>query len=246
MNDAQLLRYSRHILLPQIDVTGQEKLLNSKLLIVGVGGLGSPVAMYLAACGVGHLVLVDHDRVELSNLQRQIIHTTDHIGIPKVISAQQTLNALNPEIQMTIYQNKIEDVIQDMTDIDAIIDCSDNFTTRFTLNSFSQHHQIPLISGAALQFQGQVTSFIPAKKHSPCYHCLYPDMETEQESCSESGVISPLVGIIGSLQAIETIKILLDIGTNLCGKLMLFDGFTMQWRTVTLVKDDQCPVCVNK
>ncbi|MCV6638626.1 molybdopterin-synthase adenylyltransferase MoeB [Candidatus Albibeggiatoa sp. nov. NOAA] len=246
MNDEQLLRYSRQILLPQIDVTGQETLLNSKVLIVGVGGLGSPVAMYLAACGVGHLVLVDHDDVELSNLQRQIIHTTDSIGTPKVISAQQTLNALNPEVEITTYQNKIEDITQNLTDIDAIIDCSDNFTTRFVLNTFSQQHKMPLISGAALRFQGQLTSFLPAQANSPCYHCLYPDMETEQESCSESGVISPLVGVIGSLQAIETIKILLNIGTNLCGKLMLFDGFTMQWRTVTLAKDDQCPVCVNK
>jgi len=247
LNDEQLLRYSRQILLPQIDVTGQEILLNSKVLIVGIGGLGSPVAMYLAACGVGHLVLVDHDTVELSNLQRQIIHTTDSIGTPKVISAQQTLHALNPETQITSYQHKIEDIIgQDFTDIDAIIDCSDNFTTRFSLNTLSQQHKIPLISGAALRFQGQLTSFLPAKSNSPCYHCLYPDMETEQESCSESGVISPLVGVIGSLQAIETIKILLDIGNNLCGKLMLFDGFTMQWRTVALAKDDQCSVCVNK
>ena len=247
MNDEQLLRYSRQILLPQIDVTGQETLLNSKILIVGMGGLGSPVAMYLAACGVGHLVLVDHDTVELSNLQRQIIHTTDNIGTPKVISAQQTLNALNPETQITLYQNKIEDITgQDFTDIDVIIDCSDNFTTRFTLNTLSQQHKTPLISGAALRFQGQLTSFLPAQSDSPCYHCLYPDMETEQESCSESGVISPLVGVIGSLQAIETIKILLNIGNNLCGKLILFDGFTMQWRTVALVKDEQCPVCVNK
>ncbi|WP_353572225.1 molybdopterin-synthase adenylyltransferase MoeB [Candidatus Albibeggiatoa sp. nov. BB20] len=246
MNDEQLLRYSRQILLPQVDFDGQQKLLDSKLLIVGMGGLGSPVAMYLAACGVGHLVLVDHDTVELSNLQRQIIHTTDRIGIPKVISAQQTLNALNPEVEITTYQDKIEHISQDLTSIDAIIDCSDNFSTRFTLNILSQQHKIPLISGAALRFQGQLSSFLPAQTDSPCYHCLYPDMETEQESCSESGVISPLVGVIGSLQAIETIKILLNIGNNLCGKLMLFDGFTMQWRTVTLAKDNQCPVCVNK
>lgn len=246
LNDEQLLRYSRQILLPQIDATGQETLLNATVLIVGLGGLGSPVAMYLAACGVGHLILVDHDSVELSNLQRQIIHATNNIGKPKVISAQHTLHALNPDIQITTYQHKIENITHNLTDIDAIIDCSDNFTTRFALNTLSQQHNIPLISGAALRFQGQLTSFLPAQSNSPCYHCLYPDMDIEQESCSESGIISPLVGVIGSLQAIETIKILLNIGNNLCGKLILFDGFTMQWRTVTLNKDKQCPVCVNK
>ncbi len=245
MNDEQLLRYSRQILLPQIDIAGQEKLLNSKVLVVGLGGLGSPVAMYLAACGVGHLVLVDHDNVELSNLHRQIIHTTRSIGIPKVISAQHTISALNPDIQLIVYQHKIENISRNITDVDVIVDCSDNFATRFALNQFSQQHKIALISGAALRFQGQLTTFLPSLSTSPCYHCLYPNIETEQENCNNSGIISPLVGVVGSLQAIETIKILLNIGANLCGKLMLFDGFTMQWRIVALTKDSSCPVCLN-
>jgi len=245
MNDSQLLRYSRHLLLPQVDVLGQQKLLNAKVLIVGLGGLGSPVALYLAAAGVGQLWLADDDRVDLTNLQRQIVHDTANIGQLKTESAQAKLHALNPEVQLIPITERlaIAQLLPYIQAVDVIVDCSDNFTTRFALNQASVSAKKPLISGAALGFQGQVSVFLPHDAKSPCYRCLYDDQEEVAETCSNSGVIAPLLGIIGSIQAIEVLKVLMNIGQTLCGKLLLFDGHRSQWRTVNLPKDPNCPVC---
>lgn len=246
MNDQQLLRYSRHLLLPQIDVVGQQKLLDSSVLIVGLGGLGSPVALYLAAAGVGQLWLADYDRVDLTNLQRQILHDTANIGQFKTDSAAAKLHALNPEVRLLSLTAALEttQLSHYISDVDAVVDCSDNFATRFALNKACVRAKKPLISAAALGFHGQVTVFLPHPE-SPCYNCLYPEMEEVAETCSHSGVIAPLVGVIGSVQAVEVIKVLLDIGQNLCGRLLLFDGFRSQWRSVQFPKDLDCPVCTS-
>lgn len=245
MDDPQLLRYSRQILLPQIGIEGQQRLLAARVLIIGVGGLGSPVAMYLAASGVGHLVLVDHDKVELSNLQRQIAHTTDRIGIAKVTSAQHTLAALNPEVQVTAIVGQLdpETLVEQVQQADAVVDCSDNFATRFALNRVCVANKTPLISGAAIRLEGQVAVFRSDHADSPCYRCLYKDMDELAESCSQTGVLAPLVGIIGSIQATETIKVLLDIGETLTGRLLVLDALSMEWRNIKLRKDPDCPVC---
>jgi molybdopterin-synthase adenylyltransferase len=245
MDDPQLLRYSRQILLPQVGIEGQQKLLAARVLIIGVGGLGSPVAMYLAASGVGHLVLVDYDMVELSNLQRQIVHTTDHLGMHKVTSAQRTLAALNPEAQVTAIASQLDPqaLAEQVQLADAVVDCSDNFATRFALNRVCVANKKPLISGAAIRLEGQVTVFRPERSGSPCYRCLYKDMDELAESCSQTGVLAPLVGIIGSIQATETIKVLLDIGETLNGRLLVLDALTMEWRSIKLRKDPDCPVC---
>lgn len=245
MDDTQLLRYNRQIVLPQVDYEGQQKLLNSKALIVGVGGLGAPVAMYLAAAGLGHLMLVDFDRVELSNLQRQIVHNTAQLGQEKTLSAQTTLQALNPDVKITTLNQQFESELLEslLNEIDIIVDCTDNFATRFALNVASVRTGIPLISGAALRWSGQVAVFLPTEPNSPCYRCLYDDSEEQAETCSEAGILAPLVGIIGSIQACEVIKVLLDIGQPLWGKLLLFDAYTHQWRTLKLSKDPACPVC---
>jgi len=245
MDDPQLLRYSRQILLPQIGLEGQQRLLAARVLIIGVGGLGSPVAMYLAASGVGHLVLVDYDMVELSNLQRQIVHTTDRIGMHKVNSAQSTLAALNPEVRVTAIAGQLdpEALVEQVQLADAVVDCSDNFATRFALNRVCVANKTPLISGAAIRLEGQVAVFCPGRADSPCYRCLYKDMDELGESCSQTGVLAPLVGIIGSIQATETIKVLLDIGETLTGRLLVLDALSMEWRSIKLRKDPDCPVC---
>jgi adenylyltransferase/sulfurtransferase len=248
MDDPQLLRYSRQILLPQIGLDGQQRLLDARVLIIGVGGLGSPVAMYLAASGVGQLVLVDYDRVELSNLQRQIAHTTDRLGMDKVTSVQRTLTALNPEVRVTAIAGQLEpEALEEQVQLaDAVVDCSDNFATRFALNRVCVANKTPLISGAAIRMEGQVTVFRPERADSPCYRCLYKDMDELSESCSQTGVLAPLVGIIGSIQATETIKVLLDIGATLTGRLLVLDALTMEWRSIKLRKDPDCPVCGSK
>ncbi len=246
MDDAQLFRYSRQILLPQVDVGGQQKLAQSKVLIIGLGGLGSPVAMYLAAAGVGHLVLVDFDRVELSNLQRQIVHETAHLGEYKSVSAQAKLQALNPDVQITVVNQRFEDeafLETLMSDVNVVADCSDNFATRFATNAACVRRGIPLVSGAALRWGGQVAVFLSAQKLQPCYRCLYNDSEEETEVCSEAGILAPLVGVIGSIQAVEVIKVLLGIGESLCGRVLLFDAYAGKWRTLKLYKDFACPVC---
>jgi len=248
MDDPQLLRYSRQILLPQIGLEGQQRLLAARVLIIGVGGLGSPVAMYLAASGVGHLVLVDYDMVELSNLQRQIAHSTDRLGMHKVTSAQHALTALNPEVQVTAIAGQLdpEALVEQVQLADAVVDCSDNFATRFALNRVCVINKTPLISGAAIRLEGQVTVFRPERSDSPCYRCLYKDMDELAESCSQTGVLAPLVGIIGSIQATETIKVLLDIGETLTGRLLVLDALSMEWRSIKLRKDPDCPVCGSK
>jgi adenylyltransferase/sulfurtransferase len=245
MDDKQLLRYSRHILLPQVGVDGQQKLLDSRVLIIGLGGLGSPVAMYLAASGVGHLVIVDHDRVELSNLQRQIVHTTDAIGLDKVASAQAGLQRLNPDIRVTTF-NKIlgaDELAEQVKLADAVVDASDNFATRFGLNRLCVEYKKPLISGAAIRMEGQVTTFRPDIPGSPCYRCLYQDMDEIAETCSETGVLAPVPGIIGSIQATETIKVLTGVGRTLHGRLLVLDAQTMEWHDMVLRQDPDCPVC---
>jgi len=245
MDDPQLLRYSRQILLPQVGIDGQQKLLAARVLIIGVGGLGSPVAMYLAASGVGHLVLVDHDKVELSNLQRQIVHTTEQLGLNKVASAKRALAALNPEVEVTTIAGQLDPqaLVEQVQLADAVVDCSDNFATRFALNRVCVANKTPLISGAAIRLEGQVTVFRPEYADSPCYRCLYKDMDELAESCSQTGVLAPLVGIIGSIQATETLKVLLNIGETLTGRLLVLDALSMDWRSIKLRKDPDCPVC---
>jgi len=247
VNDNQLLRYSRHILLPQIDISGQEKLNQSRVLIIGAGGLGSPVALYLAASGVGNLIICDGDQVDLTNLQRQIIHDSTSIGQAKVLSAKQTLTRINPEINVITIQEQVDatNLLQLATEVDAVVDASDNFSTRHHVNQACVVHKRPLISGAVARFEGQVSVFDLRHANSPCYHCLYPITTGEQEDmrCAIMGVFSPLVGIIGCMQAAETLKVLLNIGESLNGRLQLLDSLAMNWRTIKLHKDPACRVC---
>ena len=248
MNDNQLLRYSRHILLPQIAYEGQEALTQSHALIVGAGGLGAPSALYMAAGGVGTLTVCDFDLVDLTNLQRQIIHTTQSVGINKAVSAKQTLQAINPEVVVnTVQEKSTEAAISKLVkEADVVLDCSDNFATRYALNQLCFEHQKPLVSGAAIGFEGQVTVYDFRHPQSPCYHCLFPDDGSETDMrCSENGVFSPLVGIIGTTQAAEAMKLLMNIGTSLQGRLMLLDALNMEWRTIKLSKDPACKVCAG-
>ncbi|CAB1277328.1 HesA/MoeB/ThiF family protein [Candidatus Nitrosacidococcus tergens] len=246
MNDQQLLRYSRHILLPQIDIEGQERLLKSKVLLVGVGGLGSPIALYLAGSGIGKIILVDPDQVELSNLQRQIIHNTQTIGTNKVDSAKNRMLALNPEIQIeaipAYFTDKEHKRIVDQVDI--VIDGSDNFATRFDLNASCAHLGKPFISGSAIRTQGQVAIFDNRQQDSACYHCLYNEIaQEEEETCTQSGVFSPLLGIIGSIQAAEALRLLLNLGRKQYNRLLLVDAVNMGWQEMTIAKDPKCPIC---
>ncbi len=250
MNDNQLLRYSRHILLPQIGYEGQEKLVNSHAFIVGAGGLGSPVALYLAASGVGTLTICDFDTVDLTNLQRQIVHTTPSVGTNKAISAQQTLFEINPTITVnTVCVRSTEDEFAVLvSQADVVIDCSDNFATRYTLNRLCVKLKKPLVSGAAIGFEGQVTAFDMRAQTSPCYHCLFPDSsgdtgENTEMRCAENGVFAPLVGMIGTTQAAEALKLLMGIGESLQGRLLLLDALSTEWRTIKLGKDPACIVC---
>lgn len=245
LSDEQLLRYSRQIMLPDVEINGQEIWLNSSVLVLGLGGLGSPVAMYLAAAGIGELVLVDDDEVELSNLQRQIAHNCKRIGQPKVDSARNTVSALNPDVKVrTLYSRLSEEELTSLVaTVDLVVDCTDNFTTRFAINRACFKHKKPLVSGAAIRMEGQVAVYDPLKPESPCYQCLYKEGDDENLTCSESGVLSPVVGIIGSVQATEALKVLASVGETLAGKLLLLDAKTMQWRSLKLRKDPQCTVC---
>jgi molybdopterin/thiamine biosynthesis adenylyltransferase len=246
MNDKQLLRYSRHILLPQIEYAGQEKLTKSHVLIVGAGGLGAPTALYLAASGVGKLTICDFDTVDLTNLQRQIIHTTQSVGTNKALSAQQTIYEINPEVNVqTVQQKSTEDEFRKLaTEADVVIDCSDNFATRYALNRVCFALKKPLVSGAAVQFEGQITVYDFRHEASPCYHCLFPDTGSDQEMrCTENGVFSPLVGMIGTAQAAEALKLILNIGESLQGRLLLLDALNMEWRTIKFARDPKCTVC---
>ena len=247
MNDDQLLRYSRQIMLPSIGIEGQERLLDAQALIIGLGGLGSPTAMYLAAAGVGTLVLADFDRVDLTNLQRQIVHTTERIGQLKVASAREALLALNPEIRVETHDRQLDEgSLEELVEqADIVLDGTDNFSTRFAINKACHALRTPLVSAAAIRMEGQVSVFT-GQPGTPCYHCLYPDEGEIDETCSANGVLAPLVGIIGSIQATEAIKLLTGAGKSLEGKLLLLDALQMEWRTLKLKQDPACPVCSSR
>lgn len=244
MDDSQLLRYSRQIMLPQVGIEGQERLCNSKVLIIGLGGLGSPVAMYLAAAGVGQLRLCDFDSVELSNLQRQIIHNNEDIGKLKVESAREKLLALNPLVKTIPIAQRLENeiLLEQVKQVDVVLDCSDNLPTRFAINTACVETQTPLVSGAAIRMEGQITVFLN-DANSPCYRCLYPSDADLTETCSQTGILAPMVGLIGSLQALEAMKIIMAVGTNLAGQLLLIDGLSMEINRLKLTKNLNCSVC---
>jgi molybdopterin-synthase adenylyltransferase len=245
MTDDELLRYSRHILLPDIDIAGQERLKQSRVLIVGLGGLGSPVAMYLAASGIGHLCLADFDEVDVTNLQRQVVHSQASVGMNKAESAKQALQGLNNQITIHTINHKIQPQEWDslVQSFDVVVDCTDNFDARFAINAACYRQQVVLVSGAAIRFEGQLSVFNPKDTASPCYQCLYSPDVSEALSCAEAGVLSPLVGVIGSLQALEVVKWISGAGDSLVGRLVLFDGKAHQWRELKLPKDPGCEVC---
>jgi len=246
MNDHQLLRYSRHILLPEIGIEGQQRLLDAHALVVGAGGLGSPAAMFLAASGVGTLTLCDGDTVDLTNLQRQLLHRTSSIGRPKAESAAMTLADMNPGVRVIALYETVDEtrLLELAAAADVVLDCSDNFATRYAVNRVCRQLGLPLVSGAATRFDGQVTVFDLRQAHNPCYNCLYPEQaESEETRCAVMGVFAPLVGIVGSLQAAEALKLLSGTGTSLGGRLLLLDVLNMELRTVTLNQDAACPVC---
>lgn len=244
LSQQELIHYSRHIILPEIDEHGQEKLKQSSVLIVGAGGLGSPVAMYLAAAGIGKLIVADHDTVERSNLQRQIIHSLDSIGNAKVESAKHTLEKLNPWLRVELIETKLqeESLNTAVSGADLIVDCSDNYSTRFALNQACVGVGKPLVSGSAVQFNGQVAVFNQSP-HSACYHCLYQDGLFNEESCESQGVLAPVVGVIGSLQATEALKVLLGIGNSLDSRLLIYDALNANFKSMVIAKDPACEVC---
>ncbi|HSQ09207.1 MAG TPA: molybdopterin-synthase adenylyltransferase MoeB [Burkholderiaceae bacterium] len=248
MNDEQLLRYSRHILLNEIGVEGQERLRAAHVLVIGAGGLGSPAALYLASAGVGTLTLVDGDRVDLTNLQRQILHTTGRIGMPKAESGRVALAAVNPEVNLVPVEQHVDaDRLQDLVArATVVLDCSDNFATRHAVNRCCVAHRRPLVSGAAIRFDGQVASFDVRDDASPCYACLFPPGDGEDELCSIMGVFAPLTGIIGSVQAAEALKLAAGIGIPLVGRLLMLEALSMQWHSVRVPRDPDCPVCARR
>jgi adenylyltransferase/sulfurtransferase len=245
LSDAQLLRYSRQILLPGFDLDGQRRLLSASALIVGLGGLGSPAALYLAACGVGRIVLADFDRVELSNLQRQIIHSTPDIGRSKTEAARERLAALNPELVVETIPERLDEegLSRACGAADVVLDATDNFPVRFAINAACMRCGTPLVFGAAVRFEGQITVFDPRAPDSPCLRCLFEEAGPGSESCAESGIAGPLPGIIGSMQALEAIKLIVGVGQPLTGLLLRFDGLTMRWRSARIERDRQCPAC---
>ena len=245
LSDHALSRYSRHILLSQIGIEGQEKLLNAQVLIVGLGGLGSSAAMYLAASGVGHLLIADYDYVDLSNLQRQLIHNTERIDQRKTESAQKTLYQLNPDIKVTAIAQKMDLSLlqQQVGDVDVVVDATDNFAVRYAINEACWQAQTPLVYGAAVRMEGQLSVFDARDSKSPCYQCLYTEGSYVDESCVANGILSPVVGVIGSLQAIEALKILLEFKDTLIGRLLLFDAQAMSWRELRVRRNAKCNVC---
>lgn len=255
MNDQQLLRYSRHILLNEIGVEGQQRLCNTHALIVGAGGLGSPAAYYLASAGVGKITLVDGDSVDLTNLQRQILHTTPNVGRLKVESGRQTLGLINPEVEVVAVAARADAQLLDqlVTQSDVVLDCSDNFETRHAINRACVQRRRPLVSGAAIRFDGQLAVFDLRQAQAPCYACLFPPVQAEDELCSVMGVFAPLTGIVGCLQAAEAIKIAVgasvpqapnhSIGTSMNGRLLLIEALAMELRTVQISRDPRCVVC---
>lgn len=246
MNDDQLLRYSRHILLPEIGVEGQEAILNAKVLVIGAGGLGSPVAMYLASAGVGTLVIADNDTVDLTNLQRQIMHSTETVDRPKVESARASLQRINPLANVVPLHTRLEGAALDeqVAAADVVLDCCDNFATRHAVNRACVKHRKPLVSGAAIRFDGQVSVFDMRDPEAACYHCLFPEGEDiEEVRCAVMGVFAPIVGMIGTTQAAEALKLIVGCGTLLTGRLLLLDGLAMEWRSVGFGRDPGCAVC---
>ena len=249
MDDEQLLRYSRHILLPEIGIDGQQKLLSAHVLIIGAGGLGAPACFYLASSGVGRMTICDDDAVDLTNLQRQIVHFTDSIGRKKVDSARDTLLRINPQIRIDTVDARIEgERMSALVSVaDIVIDATDNFATRHAINRACVRWRKPLVSGAAIRFDGQISVFDLRKSNSACYHCLFPEeSELEEMRCAVMGVFAPLVGMIGTAQAAETLKLLMGIGESLDGRLLMLDALTMQWRTVRLKRDPECKVCAHR
>jgi adenylyltransferase/sulfurtransferase len=245
MDDNDLLRYSRQILLPRVDLEGQARLLESTALIIGLGGLGSPVATYLAAAGVGHLIINDFDTVDLSNLQRQPLHTTDNLGQPKTESARHALSRLNPNISLTCIGQRLDEagLEASMLEADVVLDCSDNLTTRFAVNRACYRQGKPLITGAVIRFEGQLAVFRPGQGDSPCYNCLYQSEDELGETCTQTGVIAPLPGVIGSLQALEAIKLIAMPDTVRTGEVQLFDALGLDWQKLRLPRNPDCPTC---
>ena len=245
MDDELLLRYNRQIMMSEIDFTGQERIINSTVLIVGLGGLGSPVAMYLAGSGVGHLILNDYDSVDLSNLQRQILYTSETIDEIKAEAAKRTLHALNPEIRLTSINKKLNDseILEVVKTVDVVVDATDNFDIRFALNRACVKTKTPMVSGAAIRMEGHLIVYRTDRDDSPCFRCLYRPEDEPQERCSETGVLGSLCGMIGSLQATEVIKIIADAGQTRYGMLVLYDAARSEWQEVRIPKDVQCPVC---
>ena len=245
MNDEQLLRYSRQIMLPEIDAEGQLRLAQASVLLIGVGGLGSAASIYLAAGGLGHLILVDFDRVDLSNLQRQILYKTSDIGRLKVESAAAHLRALNPDIKLTLIDRALteEGLLKYAQQVDIIVDGSDNFTTRFAVNRASVTTGTPLVSAAAIRFEAQISVFNPQDETSPCYRCLYREDAAVDATCTANGVLAPLLGIAGSIQATEAMKLIMGLGNTLQGRLLLLDVMAMEWHSTILPKDPACPLC---
>ena len=244
LTDNQLLKYSRQIMLPQIDIVGQEKLNQAHVVIVGLGGLGSPAAMYLATAGIGKLTLIDGDQVDQSNLQRQIIHNKNSIGKNKVTSAKETINALNSDCSVSTIDKRLneEEFEHLLSDVNALVDCCDNFETRFLLNRVCFKTKTPLVSGSAIRWEGQLTTFT-MQENTPCYQCLYDDNSSTDQTCAQNGVVGPVVGIIGSMQALEAIKVITGAGELCIGELTLFDGLDMSFHKIKYTKKDECPVC---
>lgn len=249
MTDDQLLRYSRHILLDEIGIEGQERVLAAHALIIGAGGLGSPAALYLASAGVGRITLVDDDVVDLTNLQRQIAHTTARVGQPKVSSAAEAIAAINPEVQVTALQARVDGTALDalVRDATVVLDCCDNYATRHAVNGACMRHRVPLVAGAAIRFDAQITVLDPRDAACPCYACVFPPQaEFEEVRCSTMGVFAPLVGIVGAMQAAEALKLVAGIGASLAGRLMMLDGRSMEWSTMHVQRSPDCAVCVAR
>ena len=248
MNDEQLLRYSRHILLDPIGIDGQIRIRESRLLIVGAGGLGSPAALYLASAGVGKIILADGDTVDLTNLQRQILHGQSSLGLAKALSGQTALALINPEVAVVPITERLagQQLEALVADVDAVLDCCDNFDTRHAVNRACVAYRVPLISGAAIRFSGQVAVFDARRADSPCYHCLFPEGEDAEEMrCAVTGVFAPLTGIIGATQAAEALKLISGAGQSLVGRLLLLDALNMEWRSMRYGKDPHCAVCAG-
>jgi len=249
LNDDQLLRYSRHILLDELGIEGQQRLLGSHALVIGAGGLGSPVLLYLGTAGVGHLTIVDNDAVDLTNLQRQIAHRLARVGSPKAESARDTVAAINPDVRTTPLVERVgaERLDTLVRDADVVIDCSDNFATRHAVNAACVAHRKPLVAGAAIGFDGQVSVYDTRDPAAPCYACLFPaEASFEDVQCSTMGVFAPLVGIIGSVQAAEALKLLVGVGSSLAGRLQMLDARTMEWHEVRLQRSPGCAVCADR